>query len=77
MGAPFWEEVRRSVPSYGLDRAREEKFFVGYDEDGREVRYTDERFIDRRIRESQVLQYQAECRRLLREHEERVKEKER
>ncbi|MPC29728.1 hypothetical protein E2C01_022976 [Portunus trituberculatus] len=69
VGAPFWEEQRRSLPSFGFDRAREDKFFVGYDEDGKEVRYTDERFMERRIRENQVLEYQAECRRLLDEQD--------
>ena len=76
VGVSFWEELRRDIPSFGFDRAREEKFYVGYDENGQEVRYRDEKFMEKRIRDSQVLEYQAECRLLLDEQEEQAKQQE-
>lgn len=68
-GEPFWEEVRRSLPSFNLDTARDERCFIGYDEEGNEVRYDDEKHFLKRVRQREILKFQADCRKAMKERE--------
>lgn len=76
VGEPFWEELRRSVPSFSLNEARDERYFIGYDEEGNEVRYDDEKHFLKRVRQSEILKFQAECRKVMKQREECRKRKE-
>ncbi|XP_050714748.1 ABC transporter F family member 4-like [Eriocheir sinensis] len=75
-GEPFWEEQRRSLPSFSLDAARDERYFIGYDEEGNEVRYNDEKHLLKRVRQSEILKFQADCRKVMKQREECRKRRE-